>query len=169
MKHKAVTIYPFIYRDLKLKGAEAVLYAVIYSYGERGYKGTLEPLLAISNEQKPAVIALLRRLVEKGLITKTKIEGVRSSHYKAVLPEGITYKQAERQDYIDRAKRETLQAVLRAITDYYHEACYDFACLAQSGALGKDLYQKQGEIRATETICREIGNEIAKKIMEEEE
>ena len=168
MKYKAVTIYPFIYRDLKLKGAEAVLYAVIYSYGERGYRGTLEPLLAISNEQKPAVIALLRRLVEKGLITKTKIEGVRSSHYKAVLPEGITYQQAERQDYIDKAKQEALQAVLGAITDYYHEACYGYAYLAQTEATKKDLYQKDGEIHAIETICREIGSRIA-EITEDEE
>ena len=159
---KAITIHPFIYRDLKLKGAEAIVYALIYSYGARGYDGTLEGLMVATNDSRQAITSTLRRLCERGHITKTEIKGSRSSCYKAVLPEGVTYQRAERQDNIAQAKQEALKTILHFVTCYFQEVCYDYSLLARNGAPNKDLYQKQGEAHAIEAVCREIGEAIAK-------
>jgi DNA-binding MarR family transcriptional regulator len=90
-----INIQGWMINELKLKGNELILYAIIYGFtqdGETEYKGSLSYLSESLCITKRCVINLLKSLVDKGLIMKIedqkgnrfKVTGEKSSLVKKV-------------------------------------------------------------------------------------
>jgi len=61
--------------DLKLKGNELIIYAIIYGFTQERqqvFSGSLQYLAAWTNSTKHGVIKAINNLLEKGLIAKVK-------------------------------------------------------------------------------------------------
>ena len=74
--------------DLKLKGNELLVYAIIYGFSQDGissYTGSLQYLADWTNSTKRGMIKVLQSLVEKNLIVKKEIfkNGQKYCEYKA--------------------------------------------------------------------------------------
>lgn len=87
-KGSYVCIQSFMVNDLKLKGNELIVYAVIYGYtqdGEHWYYGTRGHLAEWCGATKDTVSNCLKSLVRKGYITKRESEafGYRRVQYQA--------------------------------------------------------------------------------------
>lgn len=83
-----ITIQSFMVKDLKLKGNELLIYAIIYGFSQNGesqFTGSLQYMADWTNSTKQGVIKNLKSLVEKGLIVKTDIyeNGVKFVKYRA--------------------------------------------------------------------------------------
>lgn len=81
----------FIFGLTDLNPAEILIYSTIYNFskkGGKGYTGTLEYLKDTIHESKPATIAVLQRLMDKGYLVREKLPKGRSYAYKATLPQG---------------------------------------------------------------------------------
>lgn len=81
-----INIQAFMIRDLKLKGNELLVYAVIYGFSQDGknvFNGSLQYLADWTNSTKRAVINVLKNLVDKGLIEKIDT-GKQTFSYKTV-------------------------------------------------------------------------------------
>ena len=81
-----ITVQGWMVSDLKLKGNELLIYAIIYGFsqdGETRFTGSLGYLAAWTNSTKQGVIKNLKALVEKGFIIKTDkiINGVKFCEY----------------------------------------------------------------------------------------
>lgn len=81
-----VCIQGYMVNELKLKGNELIIYAIIYGFsqtGEQGYSGSLQYLANWTNSTKHGVIKNLKSLVEKGFISKEEnyINGVKFVTY----------------------------------------------------------------------------------------
>ena len=73
--------YPFMINDLKLKGIEKDVYAVIYGFckdGRKEFSGSLKYLRECTNASENTVKNSLKNLLAKGYIIKTS-----DSNYKA--------------------------------------------------------------------------------------
>ena len=71
-----ITIQSFMIKDLKLKGNELLIYAIIYGFSQNGeskFTGSLQYIADWTNSTKQGVMKNLKALVEKGLIVKTDI------------------------------------------------------------------------------------------------
>lgn len=84
-----ITIQGFMITDLKLKGNELIIYAVIYGFSQaenQTFSGSLQYLMDWANVTKQSVINSLKSLIEKGFIEKTEkvINGVKFCEYSAV-------------------------------------------------------------------------------------
>ena len=84
-----ITIQGFMITDLKLKGNELIIYAVIYGFSQaenQTFSGSLQYLMEWTNSTKPSVIKCLKSLIEKGFIEKTDkvINGVKFCEYSIV-------------------------------------------------------------------------------------
>ena len=74
--------------DLKLKGNELLVYAIIYGFSQDGissYTGSLQYLADWTNSTKRGMIKVLQSLVRKGLIDKKEMfkTGVKYCEYRA--------------------------------------------------------------------------------------
>lgn len=83
-----ITIQSFMVKDLKLKGNELLIYAIIYGFSQNGedkFTGSLQYICDWTNSSKQGVMKSLKSLVEKGLIEKTDIykNGVKFVEYHA--------------------------------------------------------------------------------------
>ena len=70
-----ITIEEFMVKDLKLKGNDLLVYAIIYGFsqdGESSFTGSLSYLCEWTGATKQGVIKNLNNLIEKGLIVKEK-------------------------------------------------------------------------------------------------
>lgn len=81
-----VTIQSYMVTDLKLKGNELIIYAIINGFcqdGEHKFNGSLQYLADWTNSTKQGVIKNLKSLVEKGYIIKNSenINGVNKVEY----------------------------------------------------------------------------------------
>lgn len=81
-----ITIQGWMVSDLKLKGNELLVYAIIYGFtqdGESRFTGSLKYLADWTNSSKQGVTNCLKSLCEKELITKTDkvINGVKFCEY----------------------------------------------------------------------------------------
>ena len=81
-----VTIQSYMVTDLKLKGNELIIYAIINGFcqdGEHKFNGSLLYLADWTNSTKQGVIKNLKSLVEKGYIIKNSenINGVNKVEY----------------------------------------------------------------------------------------
>ncbi len=68
-----ITILPFMVKDLKLRGNELIIFAIIYGFcqdGESRFYGSINYLMKQTGISRRAVIYILDRLVKDGIITR---------------------------------------------------------------------------------------------------
>lgn len=68
-----ITILDFMTSDLKLKGNELIVFALIYGFSQNGeseFRGSLTYIQERTNLTRPTVVDVLSKLVDKGYITK---------------------------------------------------------------------------------------------------
>lgn len=83
-----IVIQSFMVSDLKLKGNELLIYAIIFGFSQttgQAFHGSLTYLESWTNSTRHTVISSLKSLVEKGLIEKEEqtINGVKYCSYRA--------------------------------------------------------------------------------------
>lgn len=74
-----INIQGWMINKLKLKGNELLLYAIIYGFSQDGkneYYGSLSYITKALGISKPTAISLIKKLIERSLITRTS-----QSHY----------------------------------------------------------------------------------------
>lgn len=84
MKESFITLQSFMVDDLKLKGNELIIYAIIYGFSQDNsskYTGTLSYLQKWTNSTKQGVLKSLNNLLEKELIVKHTTEMVNRVYY----------------------------------------------------------------------------------------
>lgn len=84
-----ICIQGFMVNELKLKGNELMIYAIIYGFsqdGENAFDGSLQYLADWTNSTKQGVIKCLKSLVQKKLIVKIErfVNGVKFCSYKVL-------------------------------------------------------------------------------------
>jgi len=87
-----INIQGWMINELKLKGNELVLYAIIYGFSQDGqseYFGSQRYISKAMDISKTTANSLLNKLLDRGLIVKTQ-----ESHYKAV-PETGTHNEKQ--------------------------------------------------------------------------
>ena len=82
-----IGVQAFMVRDLKLKGNELLVYAIIYGFsqdGENNFEGSLKYLCEWTNASKKTIMNTLQSLVDKDLIIKQDIfiNGVKFCKYR---------------------------------------------------------------------------------------
>lgn len=87
-------VQSFMVKELKLKGLELIIYAVIYGFSQSNqgvFRGSLQYLCDWSNSTKQGVLKALKCLVDKGLICKSDIwkDGVKFVEYHATQFNGV--------------------------------------------------------------------------------
>ena len=90
-----ITILDWMVKKLNLHSDELIVYAIIYSFSQDGqscFKGSIKYLSYWTGKTKPTIIKILKLLLEKKLIIKTKIQYTKKNvnryycEYRAVLP-----------------------------------------------------------------------------------
>ena len=89
-----IVIQGFMINELKLKGNELLVYAIIYGFSQtdnQRFTGSLQYLSGWINSTKQGVIKNLKSLIEKGYITKDEkfINGVKFCEYHATKFNGV--------------------------------------------------------------------------------
>ena len=84
-----ITIQGFMVNDLKLKGNELLVYAIIYGFSQtenQNFTGSLQYLEDWTNSSKQGILNCLKSLQEKGYIEKLEkyINGVKFCEYKSL-------------------------------------------------------------------------------------
>ena len=92
-----INIQGWMVSDLKLKGNELLIYAIIYGFtqdGENRFTGSLKYLADWTNSTKQGVIKCLKSLCDRGLIGKKEnvINGVKFCEYYATELTGVLNK-----------------------------------------------------------------------------
>lgn len=82
-----ITVQGFMVTELKLKGNELLVYAIIYGFsqdGESKYNGGLQYLADWCNATKQGVMKALKSLIDKGLVHKeeVKFNGIKMCEYQ---------------------------------------------------------------------------------------
>ena len=83
-----VVVQGFMLTDLKLKGNELIIYAIIYGFSQaenQVFNGSLQYLADWTNSTKQSVLRCLKSLTEKGFIEKMDkiLNGVKFCEYRA--------------------------------------------------------------------------------------
>ena len=82
-------IYDFMWRDLRLRGAEKEVFAVIYGFWKKG-KATVEipiqTVMAITGLSRTSVILAKRSLIARKLIAAHEVSG-KPSRYVVLIPD----------------------------------------------------------------------------------
>lgn len=98
LRENYITIQGFMITDLKLKGNELLIYAIIYGFSQaenQVFSGSLQYLMEWTNSTKQSVIKCLKSLVEKGYIARNEkiINNVKFCEYSAIrLIDGVVNK-----------------------------------------------------------------------------
>lgn len=98
--------------ELNLKGAELLVYAIIYGFSQDGrskYTGTRRYLANWCNVSRQAIDNALKKLIEKGLIEKEvkKIDDINYIYYQAKKLVGVSTNLAGVMNKVDRGCQET--------------------------------------------------------------
>ena len=85
-----IVIQGWMIKNLKLKGNELIIYAVIYGFSQlesQKFTGSLQYLAEWTNSTKQSVIKCLKSLIKKNLIVKEEniINGVKFCEYYSTL------------------------------------------------------------------------------------
>lgn len=92
-KNNYYVVQSFMVSELKLKGLEKELYAIIwgFSQGNNTFNGSLAYLSEWTGYTKQRICDVLKILVGRGLLVKKEIfrNGQKLCVYKAVLPDGV--------------------------------------------------------------------------------
>ena len=180
-KKGGVYIDPFMFEDTDLEDSELITYAIIYGFTVHGSAGeftaTLEYLMHRTKKGKPATIAILQRLMEKGLLTRRKLPKGKSYAYRAIVPQ----KRREEPEEVvsdDEVKSgiESLytdeEAGDNVVASNNHDGCFNEPCVVASvnhdGCVGQPINKKErkGEINneiKKETPKKKEGEETGKK------
>lgn len=98
MADRFYTVLDFMVTDLKLKGLERDIYAIIYGFCQAGktYNGGLQYLADWTLTTKQGVIKVLKKLEEKGLLIKEEkvLNNVKFNEYQTVNPKVNGIKQS---------------------------------------------------------------------------
>lgn len=83
----SIVIHEFMVRDLRLKGNELLIYAIIFDFSqteEHKFSGSLRYLAGRTNSTKQSVLNSLKSLMQKGYIKKEEqiINGVKYCSYR---------------------------------------------------------------------------------------
>lgn len=92
-----ITIQGWMVNELKLKGNELMIYAIIYGFSQfenQSFTGSLQYLADWTNSTKQGVIKNLKSLIKKNLITKEEkvIKGVKYCEYCSTKFNGVLNK-----------------------------------------------------------------------------
>lgn len=95
-----INIQSFMVKDLKLKGNELLVYAIIFGFSqadETAFTGGLQYLADWTNSTKQGVIKNLKSLIDKGFIAKNEryINGIKFCEYRSTLFNGVLNKSTE--------------------------------------------------------------------------
>lgn len=87
-----IVLQAFMVKRLGLSGFDLIAYALIYGFtqdGEQEYSGSLQYLMEWLTVSKPTAIAVLKRLVDAGLLLRREeiVRGTKFVYYKAVYDE----------------------------------------------------------------------------------
>ena len=87
--HNFFIIQSFMINDLKLKGSDLLIYAIIYGFsqGDKYYNGSIKYLTEFTALSSSTVYESISRLIDKGLIVKAKLhlnDGKKVDCYKAI-------------------------------------------------------------------------------------
>ena len=82
-----IVVRDFMVRDLRLKGNELLIYAIIFDFSqteEQKFSGSLRYLAGRTNSTKQSVLNSLKSLMQKGYIKKEEqiINGVKYCSYR---------------------------------------------------------------------------------------
>ena len=82
-----IVIHEFMVRDLRLKGNDLLVYAIIFDFSqteEQKFSGSLRYLAGRTNSTKRGVLNSLKSLMQKGYIKKEEqiINGVKHCSYR---------------------------------------------------------------------------------------
>lgn len=88
-----INIQSFMVKDLKLKGNELLIYAIIYGFSQAddtSFTGGLQYLADWTNSTKQGVIKNLKSLADKGYIVKSEkyVNGIKFCEYRSTLFNG---------------------------------------------------------------------------------
>lgn len=90
-----ITMLEWMVGKLELTGDELIIYSIIYSFSQDGqscFKGSIKYLEFWTGKSKPTILKILKSLLEKKLINKTKIHYTKKNEnryyceYRANLP-----------------------------------------------------------------------------------
>lgn len=86
INHNYIVIQGWMVNELKLKGNELIIYAIIYGFSQlesQKFTGSLQYLAEWTNSTKQSVIKCLKSLIKKNLIIKKEniINGVKFCEY----------------------------------------------------------------------------------------
>lgn len=116
-----ITIQGFMITDLKLKGNELIIYAVIYGFSQaenQTFSGSLQYLMEWTNSTKQGVIKCLKSLVEKGYIARAEkiINGVKFCEYSATkLVAGVVNKVDPPSTKFNEGGKQSLTGVVNKV------------------------------------------------------
>lgn len=92
-----IMIQSFMVKDLKLKGNELLVYAIIYGFSQEEncvFSGSLQYLADWTNSTKQGIMKCLKSLEEKDLIVKQSLmvnKVVYSTKFNATIKQSLTY------------------------------------------------------------------------------
>lgn len=85
-KEISFTVQSFMIKDLKLKGNDLLIYALIYGFsqdGESCFKGDLDYISSLTACSRETVIRSINSMIKSGLIEKKKT--ITKNHYRVVI------------------------------------------------------------------------------------
>lgn len=96
-KENYILIQGWMVTDLKLKGNDLLVYAIIYGFSQNEdqyFTGSVQYLAEWTNSTRQGIIKTLKGLVERGLIKKEEI-GLNKNRYCAVLDSKLSLQSTE--------------------------------------------------------------------------
>ena len=167
----------FIFTLTDLNPAEMMIYATIYGFtekGGKGYTGTLEYLKDTIHENRPSAIRVLKSLMEKGYVVKTKTKGVRSPCYKAILPKkrAIEPEEVVTDEEIEReleSLNESTEIILSNNEANVSKSNTESSIIEHSKVQKSNIESMKIEHIKEKEIKGEINNEIKKETLKKKE
>ena len=84
-------IYDFMWKDLRLRGAEKEVFAVIYGFWKKGKTMVdipIQTVMAITGLSRTSVILAKRALLKKDLVAAQEIRG-KPTRYEVLIPDPL--------------------------------------------------------------------------------
>lgn len=138
-----INIKPFMVTDLKLKGNELLIYAAIFGFSideESDFHGSIEYLQTWTNSSKQSVLDVLKSLLNKGLITKTKIDNkcyYRTTDVRKCNESGLKLSNKQSQESLPNGQ-ESLPNTVKIIDLYGQESGHNNKYITNND--NKDIY-----------------------------
>ena len=144
-----IVIQGYMVKDLKLKGNELLIYAIIYGFSQtenQVFSGSLQYLADWTNSTKAGVIKNLKSLIDKGLIKKEEryINGVKFCEYYATKFNTLL-------NFVEHPMQQSLPNNIAYNTDNNNnELCYDYSACAERKRNDTHAYGKNKNVILTD-------------------